>query len=99
MSKTLLAALALLTNANAGEAEDNVHCGPRDVFTMYLSTHHGEEPVSAGLQGSDKIIEIFTSKEGETWSILVTDNEGTSCLVASGTDWTQGSFLPAGVPG
>ena len=39
-----------------------------------------------GLTASGGIIEVFASQEG-TWTIVITQPNGTSCLIAVGLDW------------
>ncbi len=39
-----------------------------------------------GLTVSGGIIEVFASKEG-TWTMVITQPNGTSCLIAVGQDW------------
>lgn len=93
LSLTTLIALAAAPSFAAS------NCAPRDAVATALAMNHGEAPVSGGIQGNSRILEVFVSEETDTWSILVTNANGMACIVASGTDWSRQSVLPAGIPG
>ncbi len=67
-------------------AQAQTLCGERANFLKHLGKNHQEAPTSMGLTSTGKIIEVFTS-EGGTWTILITDPDGNSCLVAAGEAW------------
>lgn len=86
---TMGAALALSHAALAAP----ILCGPRTALLTKLATDLHEEPSSVGLTGDGQLLEVLTSDERLTWSILVTDPRGISCLVANGRGW-QGKQAP-----
>jgi hypothetical protein len=45
--------------------------------------------VAVGLSTSGSLIEILTSDNGGTWTIMVSRPNGSSCLVASGEGWEE----------
>ena len=62
-------------------------CGPRDAAIAELEGKHNERVVGRGIvDGERQMIEIFQSETG-TWTVMVTDIKGESCLVASGQSW------------
>jgi hypothetical protein len=62
---------------------------PRDKIVEVLNTRYAEEPVSRGLASGGQLIEIFSSPDGATWSVLLTAPDGTSCLMAEGQGWSS----------
>ena len=74
-------------------------CAPREQVAQALAINHGEEPVSGGIHGGAALLEVFVSKSEKTWSIIITQADGTSCIVAAGTDWIDRNLLPLGIPG
>lgn len=55
-----------------------------------------EAPVSAGLAGDGKLVQVYSSPEGETWTILLTTPEGRSCIIGSGRFWLKDHSGPHG---
>ncbi len=77
-------------------------CAPRDAAAEELANRHGEQPIARGMVpvvvgvGSDgqplyrdSVIEVFASKEGKTWTIIVTDPSMRACQYGHGTDWNE----------
>jgi hypothetical protein len=62
-------------------------CGPRTEVLSQLAKKYSEVPAAIGLASSGALIEVLTSDDGATWTILVSRPNGTSCLVAAGEEW------------
>ena len=62
-------------------------CAPRTLIIEKLERQFGEAPRSIGLTANGRMIEVFSSAESGTWTILMTRADGTSCLMASGSDF------------
>ncbi len=77
-----LAAIAAAT-AMTSSAEAQMICGKRESIIAQLESKYKETRRSVGLQQGRGVVEVFAS-EGGTWTILVTDTRGTSCLMAAG---------------
>ena len=52
-----------------------------------LEEYYNEMPSTMGLTKNGNMVEILTSPNGETWTIIVTLPNGTSCLIAVGENW------------
>jgi len=79
-----------------------ISCAERDKVVERLATGYGESFQGGGLQSEEQVIEVWFSEEDGTWTILLTRAEGTSCVMASGTNWRQplpSDKLKAGIPG
>lgn len=61
-------------------------CGAHNDLVERLSAAYQERRVGYGVIGSEAMIEVFVSTGG-TWTMLMTDAKGRSCIVASGDGW------------
>ncbi len=64
-----------------------VACNKRDVVLKHLASKYSEQPVAIGVANNGGIIEVLTSGNGSTWTIIVSLPDGTSCLLAAGENW------------
>lgn len=64
-------------------------CGKRAEIIKQLESKYGETRQSLGLQQGRGIVEIYASDETGSWTILVTDPRGTSCLLAAGESFEE----------
>jgi len=62
-------------------------CGPRDQIVERLGVKFQERMVSGGLSSATKLVEIWTTEDGATWTILLTEASGRTCIMAAGEDW------------
>ena len=67
-------------------AHAQVNCDLRKSLLAKLDTGYDEHPVASGLASSGNLIEILTSSGG-TWTILITNPNGITCIAAVGEDW------------
>ncbi len=79
---TLSAAAVLV--AAGGTAEAQMICGQRDAIVAQLERKYGETRRSVGLQQGRAVVEVYASEKTGSWTILVTDTAGKSCLMAAG---------------
>ncbi|MFY1712550.1 hypothetical protein [Tritonibacter mobilis] len=66
------------------------NCVPREIVVERLERQFNETLSSAGLQSGrsqDVIIEIWSSSQSGTFTVLVSHPTGLSCMVASGHDY------------
>ncbi|MCU9848049.1 hypothetical protein OEZ60_08525 [Defluviimonas sp. WL0024] len=68
-------------------AQSQLSCADRDEMTETLSRKYSESLTGAGLQSSKRLVELWSSAETGTFSIIITRPNGMSCLVASGEYW------------
>lgn len=97
-AKTLVAmCVGIVTACLSGPAWGApMACSPRAAVLDQLSTRFHEAPVAVGLTNNGALLELLTSPEGETWTIIITMPNGATCLMAAGEDWQQ---LAAPEPG
>jgi len=60
-------------------------CAPRAVLAARLLALFKEVPLTRGLSTSgNHMTELYGSPDGKTWSFVVTDTSGVSCIASSG---------------
>ena len=62
-------------------------CDTRAWVLAHLAAKYHEAPVAVGLTTSGGLIEVLTTADGRTWTIIVTSPRGISCMVAAGEGW------------
>ncbi len=77
---------AALTGAQDAEAAPAT-CKQRDEVLQHLSGKYSEAPVALGVTNTGGLIEVLSSGEDGTWTIIVTSPSGLSCLMAAGEGW------------
>jgi hypothetical protein len=68
------------------------NCDTRDTLVQQLSTKYSEQFAVGGLQkvqGTQALMEIWASTETGTFTVLLTNPNGVSCIVAAGTDYFE----------
>jgi len=70
-------------------------CGSHAAVASWLSRNFAEAPFVRGLQGDGRLFELYMAKEGTTWTVVVTDPAGESCILTEGTLM---EILPHGKP-
>ncbi|MEM7057019.1 MAG: hypothetical protein AAF557_05475 [Pseudomonadota bacterium] len=75
----LLSVAAMPTHANAQTV-----CGKRDDIIKQLKVKYGETRRTMGVQQGRGVVEMYASAETGSWTILVTDPRGMTCLMAAG---------------
>ena len=64
-------------------------CAPRPELLKQLAKQFHEQPAALGLTSNGSLIEVLTSDDGSTWTIMITQPKGPSCLVAAGASWEE----------
>ena len=85
----IVAAMALLSGLAfvSIPAEAQSIAAPRAEIVKQLGNAYAEAPVAIGLTGNGSVIELFTTGDGSTWTIVITSPDGLSRVVASGESW------------
>ena len=53
----------------------------------FLDQKYDERPVGMGLlSGGERVVELLSSAAG-TWTVIITDIKGDSCIVLGGESW------------
>lgn len=86
LALTLLVPLALVIPAPLPAAAET-SCSSRDKVLDHLSHKYSETPVAVGVANNGGVIEVLSSLDGQTWTIIITMPDGMSCMVAAGEAW------------
>lgn len=86
--KLLLATATLIGAVTAQSSVAMSNCGARHDVVSNLMDKHSESHVASGLQSSNGLLEIW-AEDGGSWTILLTQPDGETCVVASGTHWLE----------
>lgn len=62
-------------------------CDQRESVLQVLEQKYKEAPVALGVTHNGGLVEVLSTGNGTTWSIIVTTPQGMSCLVAAGEGW------------
>ena len=63
-------------------------CADRDEAVKGLQQRYGERQVAVGLTSGGALLELLATRTGSSWSVLITNPNGRSCLIVFGSDWT-----------
>ena len=89
MFKRIITAALLFGMAATGPPvlAQSLRCAPRDLVVDRLATQFSERLTARGLQSPEILMEIWTSADTGTYTVLLTRADGISCVVSTGTDW------------
>jgi hypothetical protein len=91
MYKTTLAAVVLAAGITLAvhpvAAAGQPQCTPRDAVLKRLSSEFAETPMALGLARNGGIVEVLTSRDGNTLTIIITMPNSVSYMVAAGEYW------------
>lgn len=89
----ILAGLALLCLVAMGinYALAQPACGPHDEVVSTLAGKY-KEYQAARATSKDMLVELFVSDS--TWTIILTNGSGVSCLIAAGENWEAVEVKP-----
>ncbi len=82
-------ALAGATTFSGTAAAQEMPCGQREQIVKMLGQRHAEAPVSMGLAINGAVVEVFSTVDGTSWTLLMTMPDGQTCLMAAGESWTS----------
>ena len=62
-------------------------CDERTKVLGHLATKYREAPVAIGVTSAGGLVEVLSTGDGNTWTIIVSNPNGVACLVAAGEGW------------
>jgi len=74
--------------ALAAPAAAQMQCGPTEQVLVELAERFGEVQVGYGLTNG-AVVQMLANPATGSWTMIASNGAGLTCLVASGTDWTQ----------
>ena len=76
-------------NSSLAETSEPLLCGLRPTIVAGLQQEYAENPAALGVTSPGTVIELYTTTDGGTWTLIVTLGDGTSCVVAAGGEWSD----------
>lgn len=64
-------------------------CFEREGLARVLKERFGEAVIARGLTSRGQVIELFRHPQRETWTMVMTDRSGRSCVLFAGEAWQQ----------
>lgn len=89
---TLLAffVLAVATPVARGDpAASGLPCAERSALKAVLAQRWQERPTAFGMASNGRVLELYTSPEGQSWTLVAVAPEGRACVIASGRGWIE----------
>jgi len=96
LSGLVIACTAFAGTAGAQQAPQRgmrMPCHNATEIAKQLSSKYDEAPVAFGLQSNGNLLQVYSSEEKDTWTVVSTTPGGMSCIVAAGKRWESLPFL------
>jgi hypothetical protein len=90
----VFAAISLISTAGLAVAAPQ--CGDHDKIVDVLGHKYKETRRVMGVVNAKSVMEMFMSPEG-TWTMVITDTSGISCITAAGEEWQDVPVAVAGL--
>ncbi len=78
--------LALVLGVGTSARAQSV-CMAHPELANQLDSRFSEAPVAIGLANNNVVVEVFSNGDGSTWTMVLTQPDGMSCVMATGEDW------------
>jgi hypothetical protein len=87
--------IGTLLTGLASPSEAQGRCGPHGEIVKVLNGKYKENRRALGLINDKAMMEVYLSAKG-TWTMLVTDQAGITCILAAGDAWDEVPLLVQG---
>jgi len=94
----ILFAIFIVVGSSQSAVAQSKACTEREAAIRHLEGKFSEAPVAMGLTNIGSVLEVLTSEEGRSWTMLVTMPNGNTCLVAAGEAWKTIPSIAAFAP-
>ena len=86
---SIVFAIFLIAGVTSAAAQ-NI-CAERGELIKKLWDKWQEAQVARGLVNDNRLVEVFVSEEG-SWTIIISDISGKSCVASAGKNWVSREF-------
>lgn len=90
----LLAAALLLSTLGLPAQAQQPTCYNHDKVISRFAAVYDEAPVAAGLTQDGRMVEVLSSGDGQTWTIIISKPNGETCVLLSGEGWRASAQKP-----
>lgn len=103
MFRSLILAGCVVGATGLAASAQSANCALRNTVVERLSSVYSEQLTAGGLQtgrSSQNMVEVWSSPETGTFTVMMTNAAGVSCIMAAGTNWFHDTVLalPEGTP-
>lgn len=81
------AVVGLLAQGGLAQPAQSQTCDQRQRVIGHLAAKYKEAPIAIGVTNAGGLVEVLSTGDGQTWTIIVSSPDGTSCLLATGEGW------------
>ncbi len=78
---------AVVVSLVSSVAMAQIPCDQRDKIVEWLAVKYKEAPIATGVSSNGRLIEVLSTHDGDTWTVMFTSPDGNSCVIASGQGW------------
>jgi hypothetical protein len=82
-----LAFTAALFAAPADSAAQQIPCNQRNDVLGHLAKIYQELPIAVGVTNRGGLVEVLSTGDGKTWTIIISSPDGETCMIAAGKSW------------
>ncbi|UVD57581.1 hypothetical protein NE852_05085 [Rhizobium sp. Pop5] len=85
--------ISLIAHPHPAASQMVRSCAGRSEIVNFLDKNFAEKLTAIGLINESAILEVYAAESG-TWTLVVTDVHGISCVLMSGDSWETMPVLP-----
>ncbi len=64
-----------------------IPCNQRNDVLGHLAQKYQELPIAVGVTNRGGLVEVLSTGDGKTWTIIISSPDGEACMVAAGKGW------------
>ena len=88
LALTALLAAMVAAYPLPADSQAVANCANRSQVIDFLAKQYSEKAAAVGLINQQAVMELYASDNG-TWTLVVTDVSGRSCVILAGKSWEQ----------
>ncbi|MDC7743271.1 hypothetical protein [Rhizobium binxianense] len=83
----------VIAHPHSAASQTMLSCAGRSEVIKFLDRNFAEKLTAVGLVNQNAVLEVYAAESG-TWTLVVTDVHGISCILLSGDSWETMPALP-----
>ncbi|WP_064686140.1 hypothetical protein [Rhizobium bangladeshense] len=83
----------MIAHPHSAASQAMLSCAGRSDVVKFLDKNFAEKLTAVGLVNQNSVLEVYAADSG-TWTLVVTDVHGISCILLSGDSWDSMPALP-----
>jgi type IV secretory pathway VirB2 component (pilin) len=89
----VILATLMIAHPHSAASQAMLSCAGRSDVVKFLDKNFAEKLTAVGLVNQNSVLEVYAADSG-TWTLVVTDVHGISCILLSGDSWDSMPSLP-----